>query len=351
MRWLQIIILLLIASFAGAASLQWNASVVDEDHAAPTGYRIHRGTATGVYDWQIDVGNAIQWPIPDDLYGSFYWAASAYNSSGSSGYSNEVFWQRAPPEPPQYIGATNLRASKLQTIGNDMGFTHIASISHIVAATTTTVVLDSTLNVVAGDLLVCFANWEDGTATVSVSDGGSNSLTMKTPHAGGGAWGAMGYKIAASANATATFTMTLGTARPYKTLLISQFRPDAGETVTEDASNTGAGTSGTTHSSGTINTAGTDEVVIGAAKNYTGLTYTNEQIGGAAADGSLDEGNLSAIWYKIYTSTQSNIAASATGPSGDWVCDIIAFKSASGGGASVVPVFMLSQDHFSGGVH
>src|SRR5574343_1776928 len=111
MRRILIICLLLFASIAGAASLQWNASVVDEDHAAPTGYRIHRGTAPGVYDWQTDAGNVLQWPIPDDLYGSYYWAVSAYNAIGSSGYSNEVFWQRGQP---QYPGATALRASKLQ---------------------------------------------------------------------------------------------------------------------------------------------------------------------------------------------------------------------------------------------
>lgn len=108
---LILICLLLFTSISWAASLQWNASVVDEQHSAPTGYRIHRGTAPGAYDWQIDVGLALQWPIPDDLYGEYYWSASAYNASGSSGYSNEVFWQRAPP---QYPGATNLLASKLQ---------------------------------------------------------------------------------------------------------------------------------------------------------------------------------------------------------------------------------------------
>lgn len=130
MRRILIICLLLFASIAGAATLQWNASVVDDTHGAPTGYRIHRGTAPGVYDWQIDVGNVLQWPIPDDLYGSYYWASSAYNGAGSSGYSNEVYWQRAPP---QYAGATNLRASKLQ--GEKMGFTYVNSATAVDSTT------------------------------------------------------------------------------------------------------------------------------------------------------------------------------------------------------------------------
>lgn len=108
----QLLLAFCFVCSAWGASLEWNASVVDDTHAAPTGYRIHRGPAPGAYDWSVDVGNVLQWPIPDDLFGAYYWAASAYNDAGSSGYSNEVYFTR--DAPPVYVGAVNLRASKLQ---------------------------------------------------------------------------------------------------------------------------------------------------------------------------------------------------------------------------------------------
>lgn len=106
------ILLLLCGSWAQAADLAWNASVVDEQHAAPDGYRIHWGSEPGVYTGQVDVGNQLFYHIPDDYYGTFYFVASAYNEAGQSGYSNEVLFTR--DQPQQHIGATGLRASRYQ---------------------------------------------------------------------------------------------------------------------------------------------------------------------------------------------------------------------------------------------
>jgi len=106
------ILLLLCGSWAQAADLVWNASVVDEQHAAPDGYRIHWGSEPGVYTGQADAGLALTWHIPDDWYGSYYFSASAYIGTVSSGYSNEVIFTR--DQPQQHIGATAITASKLQ---------------------------------------------------------------------------------------------------------------------------------------------------------------------------------------------------------------------------------------------
>lgn len=96
MRRLLAIILLLFAEVASAASLQWEAGVVDEDHAPATGYRIYYGSASGQYTLNADAGNALQWPIPESWpAGVYYFAATAYNATGESGYSNEVQWIKA----------------------------------------------------------------------------------------------------------------------------------------------------------------------------------------------------------------------------------------------------------------
>jgi len=99
--------------------LQWDASAVNQaccdagdctgcDGCCPaTGYKIHWGVASGVYTGVEDVGNVLTWRIPDSWMGPLYFVASAYNASGSSGYSNQVLFVR-------YVGASVVNAIKTQ---------------------------------------------------------------------------------------------------------------------------------------------------------------------------------------------------------------------------------------------
>jgi PKD repeat protein len=72
---------------AGQASLAWNASA----SATVTGYKVHYGTASASYATHLDVGNVLSVTVPNLAAGTtYFFAVTAYNSAGESGYSNEA---------------------------------------------------------------------------------------------------------------------------------------------------------------------------------------------------------------------------------------------------------------------
>ena len=74
-------------AFAGQASLAWNASASTDI----TGYKVHYGTASRSYSTHVDVGNSLSATVPNLTAGSgYYFAVTAYNAAGESGYSNEA---------------------------------------------------------------------------------------------------------------------------------------------------------------------------------------------------------------------------------------------------------------------
>lgn len=78
----------------GAIILDWDAPTTNADGTALTdlvGYKIHYGTASGVYDHSIDVGNVTTYALAGLTKGqTYYVVATAYDTSGNeSGYSNE----------------------------------------------------------------------------------------------------------------------------------------------------------------------------------------------------------------------------------------------------------------------
>ncbi|MBK8338081.1 MAG: PKD domain-containing protein [Sterolibacteriaceae bacterium] len=76
-----------IPAFAGQASLAWNASA----SSGVTGYKVHYGTASRNYATHLDVGGALSATVPNLTAGTtYYFAVTAYNAAGESGYSNEA---------------------------------------------------------------------------------------------------------------------------------------------------------------------------------------------------------------------------------------------------------------------
>lgn len=85
-----IVLILLLApgaAMAGNVSLQWDANT-ESDLA---GYKVYYGTASGQYGTPITIGLTTTYTISNLPAGTYYFAVTAYNSSGlESGFSNEV---------------------------------------------------------------------------------------------------------------------------------------------------------------------------------------------------------------------------------------------------------------------
>jgi len=221
-----------------------------------------------------------------------------------------------------------------------MAATFIASVIGTAGGNGTSLATSTPLNVAAGDILLCWSTFTGADTTNAVSDGGSNALTMEANTVNVSA-GALGYKLIASANATATFTQTLGAARAFREIIVFQFRPDAGDTIARDAANTGSG-SGAAASTGNITTGGAspiDVIVVGGALTAGVDGATSMTINGVAATGSV--ANTSAMWYRILTANFAGGNAAATVTSDDWVCQILAIKSDAAGGAVSRELLML----------
>lgn len=108
MKWLKYLLFLIPATVLAAnVHLQWNAN--SEPDLA--GYEICEGYASRDYETCTDVGNVTDYIREGTaLNQTYYWAVIAYDFSGNeSDYSDEVVWSESSP---QYIGATNLRATK-----------------------------------------------------------------------------------------------------------------------------------------------------------------------------------------------------------------------------------------------
>lgn len=226
-----------------------------------------------------------------------------------------------------------------------MAWTLIASAENALDASGTTMDATTALNVAAGDLLVGAFKHEGAVDTMSCAkDSGSpaNTFTFDagdySSNSNNDLHGTFGYVLSAAADATATFRMTDSAARPFRGMIIYQFRPDASETVTKDGSNTGQGNS-TAPTSGTITTTGTDEVVFGMYAQYSDITLSAREINNVAADGFENALTTDfSMWYRILTATIAGAAADATMDlSNAWLCNVIAFKSEAGGAGLASP--------------
>jgi len=206
------------------------------------------------------------------------------------------------------------------------------------------------LNVATADVLVAWCKHEGTNTTFAFADtGGGNTFTFdagdETNHSNGDLNSSFGYVLAATADASFTGRMTVGAARPYHSFCLFQFRPDAGETIAKDGSNTGQGTSASL-ATGSIATSGDDVIILGGYGEYTGTLSTAHQLNGVNATAVVQTSvvagaNNAAAWYRILTATAAAATATCTVGSSAWTGGVIAIKStAAGGGGSVVPVLM-----------
>lgn len=214
--------------------------------------------------------------------------------------------------------------------------TNVGSTSNLNVAAGTT--LDVTYSPTAGNLLVAWGKHEGtaGAMTFARSDGTESfSLGTLVDHTNNDLHARFGYVLSATGGTSITYRMTT-TSKAFRSFHLWEF--NAANPWTLDTQNTGQG-SGATATSGNITTTGTDEVALGGYGEYSAITVTTPQINGVAAGGSIimNSGNFTASWYRLLSATFAGGHANCSiGSTQDYICNIIAFKSAAAGGAANV---------------
>ena len=81
----ELVTLVITAPASGTVTLIWDSA------PSATGYKVYSGTSSGAYGAPVDIGNVTTFRIANLQSGAtYYFAVTAYNSTGESGYSNEV---------------------------------------------------------------------------------------------------------------------------------------------------------------------------------------------------------------------------------------------------------------------
>lgn len=219
-----------------------------------------------------------------------------------------------------------------------MAWTYVASTFAYVYASGTSVDAEASLHIEVGDVLVISVGSYGADTTVAVATTVPNdSFTMLTHNSGTRALHAMGWVVVGTHDEAAVIRATLGEARSKLCFSVLQFRPDAGDSISLAAGNyTGTGT-GIDLQSGNISPVGGDLLVVsGGYIRDCGSPSNNCQIGDVSRDGQQMSANSEGLWYKLYTSDQTNIHGQASSNDSDeWHCDIIALESAAAGGTPV----------------
>lgn len=228
------------------------------------------------------------------------------------------------------------------------------SLSYIASAVATgedvsSIDCTTSLNLQAGDLVVAWVKYENTDTpllSVQATTGAPNALTL-SPRAWSGTSasvstdGYWAWLLSATANATATFRATYATTVAGPRMVVKQFRPDAGETVSLSpaSANPVLGTgNGSGPDSGNIDGAGTDGVQLGGYSEYNVQAWNpnDPKIGTNDCSATVvSVGGSTYAWHLLYTSDPPAQNAHGTTDNSDyWVCGIIGFQSVAGGGTT-----------------
>lgn len=313
--WLRTLLLCLIASIASAASVQWNASIVDAEHGAPDGYKVYYGSASGQLTTVWDNGGSTVFDIPDMwAVGTYYFGVRAYNAYGESGWATtpegQTWVAYVKSDPPPVLPPEP--ATDVRIVWEPIEEPPVA-VEKIVGDNT---VGSNTITYPNGAL----ASWE---FTAGWS-GAASSVTCTTGKIYIGAWdaGTQLVKIFIYEGAADGGSL-LGTS--------------AATTVTRDAWNT------CTFSPGVTIVKGSNYRLAFAFAN---AVYLSIPVGSSSGT-SPNYGASS----NTYSSPDDPWVTDWSGGDGNSLSIYLEADTASGGGSSAVPKIMLLQDHFSGGIH
>jgi hypothetical protein len=277
--------------------------------------------------------------LPDDGR-RYYFALVAINADGISMLTNEVSKVTAAPgvSPPNAPTLLHISWSEQETGPPEMADPqYIANYLNNDGDTADSHQVTS-VAVQAGDLLVGFTKWEDGTGpSPSMTDnasGGSNTYTLREQRADSGSnfTNVIAWTAVAKASETLTVTASIGASRVYRRTSVIVFRPASGYTWQfADSSNDGSdGTATTNNTAGSVTLDGsTPGVSAYAVGEYATVTFTPFTGFTELVDNSWTYG------YKLLVSSETSLEAGATSNSSqNYAAAQVAVYMVGGGGGA-----------------
>jgi len=207
--------------------------------------------------------------------------------------------------------------------GGGQSFEYLQSAQGTTGASPRTVQLT---DVQAGSLIVVWVPWFYSESTAcTVSDGTSN---FKGGTVENDSWmrGQFFYLLSSVASGTVTYTATVS---GCSNVAIQVWEIGHTQAVSLDQENTtNSPPDSTAPNSGNITLSQAPSIVFGGLSNYNGPSVSSRLINGETATASQTiAGNAASSWYKIFSSTFSDGAASCTlASSVGWRCNVISFK-------------------------
>jgi len=336
--WLRIaLILSLWTSLVCAASVQWNASIVDAEHGAPDGYRVYYGLAADQLTTTYDVGNQLNFPIPETWNpATYYFGVRAYNASGESGWATTpegqtwVSYTKADPpiDPPSV--ATEVLVAWEQVWEQQMAIDCTLASATITYTSRKNSTVSKPTGVVDGDDMIAVHYIESETTVTPPSDW---TLVTALDLTAGAAWARVYYKKA-GASEPSSYTWSHSSAATQAA--IKRFTGFSTETLLDCAVETNNGYMSP------VTAESITTVTDGAALIFIPISYGGDNATGFTSPlvEYIDIGQF-ALAAGIKTPAGATGTVTATGMDGD-ASILMAIRPYASAGASAVPVIMRS---------
>ncbi len=198
-------------------------------------------------------------------------------------------------------------------------------------------IASNAIEVAAGNLVVVMVGGNISTDAPTITDSEGNSYIHRDLISSTNAYCRVAYSFIATGDASLIVTATwAGSETERKEIIVAVFSKDGGSSWSFDVGDNTGTAFGTAAASGTLTTTGTDEVTIAFQRGNATTTISSQEIAGGAAINTQDIQN-SAAWYRLFSSTQSNITATATlNTNAWWVVDFLTFKAVAAAPGGIV---------------
>jgi hypothetical protein len=211
-----------------------------------------------------------------------------------------------------------------------MALALVASAVNTNDATGTTLSASTTLNILAGDLIVAFGGLavSSGAVTIATVTGGTALTMTQGNYNYYSVFEYMGWKQFSANESSATFRMTTSSDAANRSILVTQWRDDVDSTIDIHSGFVPGNDTGTAMASAALDVIGDDLLAIAYAMVGNAATFSALNIDGVTADGTISAGSRVRAWYRLLSASDTGIAATGSLASSDeYIVELFTFRA------------------------